>query len=73
MVSSNAERQCCRSSIEHIAKRFFVLRRILDTEEKTLVSPTTRWYVNIPLIIVEVEYAEELLSDCAHPGAVAVC
>ena len=58
MVSSNAERQCCRSSIEHIAKRFFVLRRILDTEEKTLVSPTTRWYVNIPLIIVEVEYGD---------------
>ena len=58
MVDLYPERQCCRSRIEHISKRFFVLRRILDTKEKTLVLPTTQWYVNIPLIIVEVEYGD---------------
>ena len=36
MVSSYPERQCCSSSIEHISKRFFVLRRILDTRRKNV-------------------------------------
>ena len=36
MVDLYPERQCCRSSIEHISKRFFVLRRILDTRRKNV-------------------------------------
>ena len=36
MVGFYVERQCCRSRIEHISKRFFVLRRILDTRRKNV-------------------------------------
>ena len=36
MVDLYAERQCCRSSIEHISKCFFVLRRILGTRRKNV-------------------------------------
>ena len=36
IVNLHTERQCCHSSIEHISKRFFVLRRILDTRRKNV-------------------------------------
>ena len=60
MVDLYPERQCCRSSIKHISKRFFVLRRILDTRRKTFISSTTPQYVNATLITVEVEWRDHL-------------
>ena len=36
IVNLHTERQCCRSRIEHISKRFFVLRHILDTRRKNV-------------------------------------